>query len=37
MAVKIILSTAGIKNSEEICDTANNGEMAVELIKSYVE
>ena len=32
MAVKVILGTAGVKDPHEICDTANHGEMALQMI-----
>ena len=37
MAIKIILSTAGVVDAHEKCDTANNGEMAVQMIQDDVQ
>ena len=33
MSIKIVLKAAGIQNVEEICDTANNGREAFNIIK----
>ena len=36
MSIKIILKVAGLHNVEEICDTANNGREAVDIIEEDV-
>ena len=36
MAIKIILSIAGVKKTESLCETAMNGEEAVKMIKDDI-
>lgn len=37
LSAKIVLRAAGILNIDDICDTANNGEEAVNIVKNDVE